>query len=581
MDSSNLYETWQRVCTQVKSYDSVNPAQVDAFFGQLQPQAASEGFLIVTAGTEFIKSQVEKRFMTVIQQALKDLFGIDYIVEIEVDANTVPAGTAPTATPVSTMAAPGGSAAMVPGTGGETQTTSAPMPLSRADQGNAPIQTQAAATGPIPPVAHNGGGDFGTQQPQTFATPVFHQNPNSYEAMAADFAAAARNAMGNTPPYQGHETLQSFEADVTPAHTSEPEPPARLNGAASALTFDSFVIGESNRLAYSMAVAVAEAPGKPNLNPLFIYGKSGLGKTHLLRAIQNYIIETNPTMRVVYIDSSEFLSDYTSAVAEHNVNKNSYQNFQNRYLNADVLLIDDVQYFQGKSATVDIVFQLFNKLTNQGKQVVLAADRAPKMIDIDERYTSRFNSGGTFPIEPPEVETKLGIIKSFIEEYKRSEDKWDFYIPEDIQMYIAEVSSSNVRELKSAVTKVISQITYFNNPNITLSDAKTLLENHFSAGMMKRLNVGTIQKEVEQFYKVSHADLIGPKRSRNIMYARQVAIYLCRQMLDIPYNDIGKKFGGKDHSTIMYTVDKIEGLMKESRELQEEMEVIIKNIREN
>ncbi len=528
MDPSNLYDTWQRVCTQVKSYEDVNPVQVDAFFGRLQPQAISDGFLIVTADTEFIKIQVEKRFLTAIQRALRDLFGIEYLVEIEVD---------PTAAPVVAQPAP-----------------------------QTPIQQ------PVP------------AQPQAMPD----QNP-AQPFERRDPAPHADTAPGDASPSTRRDRPEermvyrdTRDVADTPRREDRRERPRPSDdtGLASSLTFENFVIGDSNRLAYSMAVAVAEAPGKPNLNPLFIYGKSGLGKTHLLRAIQNYIIETNPSMHVVYIDSSEFLSDYTSAVAAHDKNKDSYLNFQKRYLDADVLLIDDVQYFQGKSATVDIVFQLFNKLTAQGKQVVLSADRAPKMIDIDERYKSRFNSGGTFDIQPPEVETKLGIIKGFIEEYKRAEDSYDFYVSEDIQMYIAEISSSNVRELKSAVTKVISQITYFNNPDITLADVKVLLENHFSSGMTRRLSVGAIQKEVEQFYKVSHADLVGSKRSRNIMYARQVAIYLCRQMLDIPYNDIGKKFN-RDHSTVMYSVEKIEERLRESRELQEELEIIIKNIREN
>ncbi len=515
MDSSNLYDTWQRVCTQVKSYDEVNPVQVDAFFGRLQPQAISDGFLIVTADTEFIKIQVEKRFLIAIQRALRDLFGIDYLVEIEVDPTAV-AQPAPVQAP--------------------------------------PAQPERQQPSPQP------------------AIPVANTQPTTPEPAAPEHATAHED--------DHRETERREERPAARERNREDAYAGEDTGLASSLTFENFVIGDSNRLAYSMAVAVAEAPGKPNLNPLFIYGKSGLGKTHLLRAIQNYIIETDPSMHVVYIDSSEFLSDYTSAVAAHDKNKDSYQNFQKRYLDADVLLIDDVQYFQGKSATVDIVFQLFNKLTTMGKQVVLSADRAPKMIDIDERYKSRFNSGGTFDIQPPEVETKLGIIKGFIDEYKRVEGSYDFYVSEDIQMYIAEISSSNVRELKSAVTKVISQITYFNNPDISLADVKVLLENHFSSGMTRRLSVGAIQKEVEQFYKVSHADLVGSKRSRNIMYARQVAIYLCRQMLDIPYNDIGKKFN-RDHSTVMYSVEKIEDRLKESRELQEELEIIIKNIREN
>lgn len=513
MDPNNPYETWQAVIEKVKSYGTVNPAQVDAFLGRMQPQASSVGFLLATVDTDFIKGQIEKRFLSQIEQALRDLFETEYVVEIEVD--------------------PGSSAFMQQIA---TQNAQQAAPCT------APAQPAAPAAQPIQP------------QPQV--------------APQVQPAVATRPSSPQPPAATSHLTGSQI---------------ARANGmdtGAAALTFENFIIGDSNRLAYSMAVSVAESPGKSTLNPLFIYGKSGLGKTHLLRAIQNYILETRPDMRVVYIDAQEFITEYSIAAIDHSKDKSSFQAFQSRYLDADALLIDDVQYFQGKSATVNIVFQLFNRLTDAGKQVVLSADRSPKSIDIDERYKSRFNSGGTYDIQPPEVETKLGIIKSFIEEYKRSEGSWDLYVPEDIQMYIAEISSSNVRELKSAVTKVISQMTAFGNPDITLSDVKSLLENHFSAGALKKITVEAVQHEVEQYYQVSHADLIGTKRSRNIAYARHVAIYLCRQMIDIPYNDIGKRFN-RDHSTIMSSVEKIEKKTKESRELQEELEIIIKNIREN
>ena len=524
MDPNNPYETWQAVIEKVKSYGTVNPAQVDAFLGRMQPQASSVGFLLATVDTDFIKGQIEKRFLSQIEQALRDLFETEYVVEIEVD--------------------PGSSAFMQQIA---TQNAQQAAPYTPPAQPAAPqaAEVQAGAAPTAQPI-----------QPQPQVAPQVQP------------AAAAQPSSPQPPAATSHLTGSQI---------------ARANGmdtGAAALTFENFIIGDSNRLAYSMAVSVAESPGKSTLNPLFIYGKSGLGKTHLLRAIQNYILETRPDMRVVYIDAQEFITEYSIAAIDHSKDKSSFQAFQSRYLDADALLIDDVQYFQGKSATVNIVFQLFNRLTDAGKQVVLSADRSPKSIDIDERYKSRFNSGGTYDIQPPEVETKLGIIKSFIKEYKRSEGSWDLYVPEDIQMYIAEISSSNVRELKSAVTKVISQMTAFGNPDITLSDVKSLLENHFSAGALKKITVEAVQHEVEQYYQVSHADLIGTKRSRNIAYARHVAIYLCRQMIDIPYNDIGKRFN-RDHSTIMSSVEKIEKKTKESRELQEELEIIIKNIREN
>ena len=355
---------------------------------------------------------------------------------------------------------------------------------------------------------------------------------------------------------------------------------AQSSNPTSTLTFENFVIGASNRMAYSMAVSVAEEPGRQMLNPLFIYGKSGLGKTHLMRSIQNYIAETRPELRTVYVDSADFLSNYVETVVAHDKDKASFRNFKNYYQEADVLLIDDIQYLQGKEQTLDIVFQIFNKMVDEGKQVVLSADRAPKNITMDERYQSRFNSGGTFDIQPPEVETKLGIIKSFVKEYSDTDDQRDFSIPEDVERYIAENSSSNIRELKSAVTKVIYHMTAFNTDEITISDVKSLLEDHFSGGAMKKLNISDIQKQVELYYDVPHSELVGQKRSRKIVYARQIAIYLSRQMLDLPYNYIGKSFGGRDHTTIMYSVTNIEAKMKENRELREEIENIKRRIKE-
>lgn len=182
-------------------------------------------------------------------------------------------------------------------------------------------------------------------------------------------------------------------------------------------------------------------------------------------------------------------------------------------------------------------------------------------------------------IQPPEIETKLGIVKGYIDEYRNTAGAGSVDVPSEIQMYIAENSSSNIRELKSAVTKVIWQIQHTDHPRFTAEDAKMLLENHFSGGPSKRLTVEDIQKEAESFFKVSHADIVGPKRTRNIAHARQVTIFLCRNLLDIPYEDIGKKFN-RDHSTAMYSVTNVEAKMKENRVLREEIEALKQQIRE-
>ena len=532
MESEKLEQVWRAVCDQVKSYNNIDPSQINAFFSRLQPQAMSEDFLMLTADNDFIKTWIERHYVDFIKQALMDLYRTAFTVLIEVDIAAEAAGAAQ-GTVASAPAAPS-SATMAP--------AGAPAAAAEGAPADVAGYTAGAPTASQPP----------SQQTAAEQPPIASQIADAYEPGGDD-------ALGDV--YQDED---------------EPGGPDR---PTSTLTFENFVIGDSNRMAYSMAVAVAEMPGKAHLNPLFIYGKSGLGKTHLLRAIQNYVHETMPNLSTIYVDSAELLSDYMEASAAHDKEKSSYKNFKTRYEEADVLLIDDVQYLQGKKQTLDIVFQIFNKLTSQGRQVVLSADRAPKNIDIDERYKSRFNSGGTFDIQPPEIETKLGIVKSFVDEYRATEGKASFSIPDDIQMYIAESSSSNIRELKSAVTKVIYQMTFFNQPDLSLDDVRSLLENHFSGGPSKRLTIADIQKEVETFYKVSHADLVGKKRTRNIIYARQIAIYLCRQMLDLPFNDIGKKFN-RDHSTVMYSVTNVEEKMKESRELREELETLKQLIRE-
>lgn len=475
MDSDKLTQNWQQVCDQIKSYNNIDPSQINAFFSRLQPQAMSEGFLMLTADNDFIKTWIERHYADFIKQALLDLFHVPFTVIIEVDI----AASQPAPPMTQPLAAAG---AMSPLTSQPAaQPLSASMPF-QTGEGGAPVM---AGSGMVVSLE-------GTTQESVIADSVprgdsampgavsLHNSATEIGGNVRPEIASGERTNGSGPLYANVETATAAHREkLSIARALEAE------GPTSTLTFENFVIGDSNRMAYSMAVAVAEMPGKGHLNPLFIYGKSGLGKTHLMRAIQNYIHETMPHLSAIYVDSAELLSDYMEASAAHDKEKSSYKNFKNRYEEADVLLIDDVQYLQGKKQTLDIVFQIFNKLTSQGKQVVLSADRAPKNIDIDERYKSRFNSGGTFDIQPPEIETKLGIVKSFVEEYRHNEGNASFNIPKDIQMYIAESSSSNIRELKSAVTKVIYQMTFFNRPDLKLEDVRSLLENHFSGGPSK------------------------------------------------------------------------------------------------
>ena len=538
MDSETLNEQWARICAQVKSYQDIDPSQVSAFFSRLVPKAMSDSFLMLTADNDFIKTWVEQHYTEVIVRALRDLTGVVFAVAIAVDPTQeqrkiAAAGQPSPAAPLSAPAQP--------------MPTPTPAQPAASTMESLPSQPIAAAAPPSP----------------AYGAPLSQATPFEPSGMVAHSLA--------------EDVVVDHYAPPAPAPLSQEPVAERASNPSSSLTFENFVIGESNRMAYSMAVEVAESPGRLPLNPLFIYGKSGLGKTHLMRAIQNYIEETRPSMRTVYVDAQDFVSKYSEAGAIKDQEKVSFRNFRAYYEQADILLLDDVQHLQGKKESMNMLFQLFNTLTSQGKQVVLSADRAPKNIQFDERLKSRFYSGGTIDIQPPEVETKLGIVKSFTDEFSRSEGLGNFTLSDDIQMYIAENSGSNIRELKGAVNTVIYRMIYCDRSDISIDEVRELLANHFTGGMSRSLTVEDIQREVENFFKVSHSDMVGPKRSQSIVRPRQIAIYLCRQLLDLPYGDIGKKFN-RDHSTAIHSATSIEERLKTDRDTQEEIEVLQKII---
>lgn len=376
-----------------------------------------------------------------------------------------------------------------------------------------------------------------------------------------------------------NNTLNTDPVNVfkNPEENNKQQSPFDLN-LADLLTFENFVIGNSNNIAFQMARSVAETPGKPNLNPLFIYGKSGVGKTHLLHAIKNYITKNNPSVSVIYIDATAFVNEFTDAATAHDVDKESYLNFRKKYEDAHVLLIDDLQLLQDKKQTLNTFFSIFNNITNLGRQIVISADRAPKNIDVDERYQSRFNNGMSCEITSPEVEVKLGIIKSYIEDFKKEQPNIYDFISDDVINYIAQNSSSNIRELKSAITKILYEIKY-NQEKLSVEDVKNILEEHFSKNIQKRVTVLNIQKRVEEFYNINHSALVGKKKDRNITYARQIAMFLCYKLLDITVSAIGNSFN-RDHSTVLHSIKVIEDKLKDNRNLNEEIEVLEKQILE-
>lgn len=536
----NLEELWTDLIRQLKSYPNVNASQIDAFFSRVQVQAASQGFVMFTSDNSFIKDWIEKHYIKDIQQALKDLYGIDFVVQIEVD---------PTSTPVA--------------------------PLPETPQGQSTLQGQQQNQTPQLGTYQNAQQTSYTQGSESFRMPPQQEGqPNN---------APAAIPTGQRPvpnEYPGQVTNdQAYKKQ--PQDISEDQESIQNNNeqqkGANSLTFENFVIGDSNQMAYSMAVEVADHPGSSALNPLFIYGRSGVGKTHLLCAIKNYINEQYSDFNVIYMDSMELVNRYSDAAIEKNVDKQSFKNFDDFFQQADVLLIDDIQGLQGKPGTLSALFRIFNKMITKGKQFVFSADRAPKNIDLDERYVSRFNSGATIDIQPPDDETKRSIIKSFIAQYKK-EEELPFTISDDILDYIVENSSSNIRELKSAITNVIFALKMDKSHELSEQRVKELLGNHFIGGGKKRITIEMIQGAVEDFYGVAHKDLVGKKKERRIVHPRQVAIYLCRELSESTLKNIGTAFN-RDHTTVMHSCDLISSQLQEDRNLREELEAVREKIR--
>lgn len=338
--------------------------------------------------------------------------------------------------------------------------------------------------------------------------------------------------------------------------------------------FDNFVVGNANRFAHAASVAVAGSPGKI-YNPLFIYGNSGLGKTHLMHAIGNYIVQ-NSNKKVLYITSEQFVNDFVSMNKrdESGSNFNYVEFFKNKYRNIDVLIIDDIQYLGGATETQKEFFHTFNTLYEGNKQIIISSDSSPDDLKkLEDRLKTRFAWGLVVNIYPPDLELRAEIIKKKIVGENLSKP-----IPEDVIDYMASTISGNIRNLEGALTRLIAySLTW--GKDITLPLAEDALKEFVNKGAISEKNdVAKIQKVVATYFQISIDDLRSKKRSANIAFPRQIAMYLCRQLTDESFPKIGIEFGGKDHSTVMHSCDKIEKEMKNNKELEKTIEKLIKDI---
>lgn len=340
-------------------------------------------------------------------------------------------------------------------------------------------------------------------------------------------------------------------------------------------TFDNFIVGSSNKFAKATSLAVAEKPGFM-YNPLFIYGNSGLGKTHLMHAIGNYIIK-NSKKRVLYVTSEKFVSDFIG-INKRNKEGNNYDSvdiFKKKYRDIDVLMIDDIQYLGNANQTQQEFFNTFNDLYGNNKQIIISSDRSPDDLKLlEDRLRTRFNWGLTIDILPPDFKLRMDIIDKKLEGQVMSTA-----FPQDVKEYIASNCTSDIRKLEGAITRVVAYATMMNGSDITIDLAIEALKDYFAKSVVAKNKIDQVQQLVASNYNITVEDLKSKKRMAQISVPRQIAMYICRTVLEESLPKIGIEFGGKDHTTVMHSVDKIKKEMKKNPILEMEIQKIITQIK--
>ncbi|AGX02049.1 MULTISPECIES: chromosomal replication initiator protein DnaA [Bacillaceae] len=359
------------------------------------------------------------------------------------------------------------------------------------------------------------------------------------------------------PQNQGEEEV---DLPVPPkkGKKDDDQPELPLNMLNPKYTFDTFVIGSGNRFAHAASLAVAEAPAKA-YNPLFIYGGVGLGKTHLMHAIGHYVQDHNPAAKVVYLSSEKFTNEFINSIRD-----NKAVDFRNKYRNVDVLLIDDIQFLAGKEQTQEEFFHTFNTLHEESKQIVISSDRPPKEIPtLEDRLRSRFEWGLITDITPPDLETRIAILRK-----KAKAEGLD--IPNEVMLYIANQIDSNIRELEGALIRVVAYSSLINK-DINADLAAEALRDIIPSSKPKVITIHEIQKTVGEHYSVKLEDFKAKKRTKSVAFPRQIAMYLSRELTDFSLPKIGEEFGGRDHTTVIHAHEKISKLLQTDPQLQKQL----------
>ncbi len=553
MSETDLAEVWARSLAGLA--DIQLEAHQRAWLNLTRPLGLVENTALIATPNEFAKEQLETRLRTLVTHALSRELGRNIQLAVTVDPAAADAGLALPAQAGGLADGAGqdedpreGRPGDHPGSVGPPhgsphrgadarQVTGLPAPPDESRHLGAP--DQARHLGP-----HDPAGRFGPPGPGGHATHLGPANPAGLADPGGHLGAI------------GH-AAQARHANARPAQ-------ARLNPK---YTFETFVVGSSNRFPHAAAVAVAEAPAKA-YNPLFIYGDSGLGKTHLLHAIGHYAQSLYAGARVRYASSEEFTNDFINMIRD-----GKQDGFRRRYRDVDILLVDDIQFLENKEGTQEEFFHTFNTLHNASKQIVISSDRAPKrLVTLEDRLRSRFEWGLLTDVQPPELETRIAILRmKAVQEGLNA--------PPEVLEYIASRISTNIRELEGALIRVTA-FASLNRQSVDLQLAEIVLKDLIPEAQGPEITATTIMGQTASYFGLSIDDLCGTSRSRVLVTARQIAMYLCRELTDLSLPKIGQQFGGRDHTTVMHADRKIRSLMAERRSIYNQVTELTNRIKQ-
>jgi chromosomal replication initiator protein len=577
MSEPDLAEIWARSLNDLADMQ-IEPYQ-RAWLQLTRPLGLVENTALIATPNEFAKDQLENRLRALITNALSRELGrsiqLAVIIDPAVTASLPASDERQFATDPLGIRMPFGAATegqdapiatMAPDTVQHDELRSGDVlplpdqpgqPNAGMTQGPLPLQPGPAGLPHLPgqrtghPAEHAGGDPDAGHRPGGFGDDRQRQGGNGHQPGARPDLSRANGIPGSS------STSLPGNGIHRPTQT-------RLNPK---YTFETFVIGSSNRFAHAAAVAVAEAPAKA-YNPLFIYGDSGLGKTHLLHAIGHYAQSLYQGVRVRYVSSEEFTNDFINMIRD-----GKQDGFRRRYRDVDVLLVDDIQFLENKEGTQEEFFHTFNTLHNATKQIVISSDRAPKrLVTLEDRLRSRFEWGLLTDIQPPELETRIAILRK-----KAVQDRLN--APPEALEYIASRISTNIRELEGALIRV-SAFASLNRQQVDLQLAEFVLKDLIPEAQGPEITAATIMGQTASYFGLSIDDLCGTSRSRVLVTARQIAMYLCRELTDLSLPKIGQHFGGRDHTTVMHADRKIRSLMAERRSIYNQVTELTNRIKQ-